>query len=146
MVDTDLILAKAGSVKRHLNRVFEKRNTDLGTFLKNIDIQESVLFNIQMAVQNCIDIAAHIISDEGFGIPGSTNEMFYLLEENSYLDNEITEKMVKAVGLRNLVVHEYSKIDLERIFEVTQKDITDLNEFLKSIFKKLGLDDRFQRH
>jgi len=146
LVDTDLILAKAGSVKRHLNRVFEKRNTDLRTFLKNIDIQESVLFNIQMAIQNCIDIAAHIISDEGFGVPGSTNEMFYLLEENGYLDNEITEKMVKAVGLRNLVVHEYSKIDLERIFEVTQKDITDLNEFLKSIFKKLGFDDRFQRH
>lgn len=144
MVDTDLILAKAGSVKRHLNRVFEKRKTDLRTFLKNIDIQESVLFNIQMAIQNCIDIAAHIISDEGFGVPGSTNEMFYLLEENGYLDNEITEKMVKAVGLRNLVVHEYSKIDLERIFEVTQKDITDLNEFLKSIFKKLGLAERFQ--
>jgi uncharacterized protein YutE (UPF0331/DUF86 family) len=142
LVDTDLILAKAGSVKRHLNRVFEKRNTDLRTFLKNIDIQESVLFNIQMAIQNCIDIAAHIISDEGFGVPGSTNEMFYLLEENGYLDNEITEKMVKAVGLRNLVVHEYSKIDLERIFEATQKDITDLNEFLKSIFKKIGLAEK----
>ena len=142
MVDTDLILAKAGSVKRHLNRVLEKRKTDLRTFLKNIDIQESVLFNIQMAIQNCIDIAAHIISDEGFGIPGSTNEMFYLLEENGYLNNEITEKMVKAVGLRNLVVHEYSKIDLERIFEATQKDITDLNEFLKSIFKKLGLAEK----
>lgn len=93
-------------------------------------------------IKNCIDIAAHIISDEGFGVPGSTNEMFYLLEENGYLDNEITEKMVKAVGLRNLVVHEYSKIDLERIFEVTQKDITDLNEFLKSIFKKLGLAEK----
>ena len=142
MVDTDLNLAKAGSVKRHLNRVFEKRNTDLRTFLKNIDIQESVLFNIQMAIQNCIDIAAHIISDEGFGVPGSTNEMFYLLEENGYLDNEITEKMVKTVGLRNLVIHEYTKIDLERIFEVTQKDITDLNEFLKSIFKKLGLAEK----
>ena len=142
MVDTDLILAKAGSVKRHLNRVFEKRNIDLRTFLKDIDIQESILFNIQMAVQNCIDIAAHIISDEGFGLPGSTNEMFYLLEENGYLDHEITEKMVKSVGLRNLVVHEYSKIDLDRIFEVAQKDITDLNEYLKSLFKKLGLDDK----
>jgi uncharacterized protein YutE (UPF0331/DUF86 family) len=142
LVDTDLILAKASSVTRHLNRVFEKRSTDLRTFLKDIDIQESILFNIQMAVQNCIDIAAHIISDEGFGVPGSTNEMFYLLEENGYLDNEITEKMVKAVGLRNLVVHEYSKIDLDRIFEVAQKDITDLNEYLKSIFKKLGIAER----
>lgn len=142
MVDTDLILAKAGSVKRHLSRVFQKRNIDLRTFLKDIDIQESILFNIQMAVQNCIDIAAHIISDEGFGVPGSTNEMFYLLQENGYLDNEITEKMVKAVGLRNLVVHEYSKLDLDRIFEVSQKDITDLNEYLKSILKKLGLADK----
>ena len=142
MVDTDLILAKAGSVKRHLNRIFEKRDITLGTFLKDIDIQESILFNIQMAVQNCIDIAAHIISDEGFGVPGSTNEMFYLLEENGYLDNEITEKMVKAVGLRNLVVHEYSKIDLERIFEVAQKDITDLNEYLRCIFNKLGLSGK----
>jgi len=139
VVDRDLILAKAGSVKRHLNRVFEKRNTDLRTFLKDIDIQESILFNIQMAVQNCIDIAAHIISDEGLGVPGSTNEMFYLLEENGYLNNEITEKMVKAVGLRNLVVHEYGKIDLDRIFEVAQKDISDLNEYLKSIFKKLAI-------
>jgi uncharacterized protein YutE (UPF0331/DUF86 family) len=139
LVDTDLILAKAGSVKRHLNRVFEKRDIALGTFLKDIDIQESILFNIQMAVQNCIDIAAHIISDEGLGVPGSTNEMFYLLEENGYLDHDITEKMVKAVGLRNLVVHEYSKIDLDRIFEVAQKDITDLNEYLRFIFKKLGL-------
>ncbi|MBW2198745.1 MAG: DUF86 domain-containing protein [Deltaproteobacteria bacterium] len=142
MVDTDLILAKAGSIKKHLNRVFEKRETDLRTFLKDIDRQESILFNIQMAVQNCIDIAAHIISDQGLGVPGSTNEMFYLLEENGYLDNEITEKMVKAVSLRNLIVHEYSKIDLDQIFEVAQKDITDLNEYLKSIFKKLDLADK----
>jgi len=142
VVDTDLILAKAGSIKKHLNRVFEKRETDLRTFLKDIDRQESILFNIQMAVQNCIDIAAHIISDQGLGVPGSTNEMFYLLEENGYLDNEITEKMVKAVGLRNLIVHEYSKIDLNQIFEVAQKDITDLNEYLKSIFKKLDLADK----
>jgi uncharacterized protein YutE (UPF0331/DUF86 family) len=142
VVDTDLILAKAGSIKKHLNRVFEKRETDLRTFLKDIDRQESILFNIQMAVQNCIDIAAHIISDQGLGVPGSTNEMFYLLEENGYLDNEITENMVKAVGLRNLIVHEYSKIDLDQIFEVAQKDITDLNEYLKSIFKKLDLADK----
>jgi uncharacterized protein YutE (UPF0331/DUF86 family) len=61
VVDSDLILAKAGSVKGHLKRVFEKRNIDLNDFLNDIDRQESILFNIQMAVQNCIDIAAHSI-------------------------------------------------------------------------------------
>lgn len=139
MVDKDLILAKASSVKRHLRRIEEKRNIDLNIFLKDIDRQESILFNLQMAIQNCIDIAAHIISDEGLGVPGSTNEMFYLLEENGYLDHDITEKMVKAVGFRNLIVHEYVKIELDQVFEIALKDIKDLNEYLKSIFRKLGL-------
>jgi uncharacterized protein YutE (UPF0331/DUF86 family) len=139
LVDSDLILAKAGSVKRYLRRVIEKRNTGLQTFLEDIDRQESVLFNLQMAVQNCIDIAAHIIGEEGFGVPGSTSEMFYLLEENGYLDRNITEKMIKAVGLRNLIVHEYSKIDLAKVFEIAQNDIEDLNEYLIMLFNKLDL-------
>lgn len=139
MVDRDLILTKAGSVRRYLSRVVEKRNTDLQTFLNDIDRQEIVLFNMQIAVQNCIDIAAHIISEEGLGVPGSTSEMFYLLEENGYLDGELTGKMVKAVGLRNLIVHEYSKIELEQIFQVAQKDINDLNDYLAAVIKKLDV-------
>jgi uncharacterized protein YutE (UPF0331/DUF86 family) len=140
-VDKDLILAKAGSVKSHLNRVTEKRNVDLDSFIKDIDRQESILFNIQTAVQNCIDIAAHIISEEGLGVPGSTTEMFYALEENGYLDAELSRKMIKAVGLRNLIVHEYGKIELEQVYEIAKKDINDLNEYLKAIFRKLGLAD-----
>jgi len=139
LVDSDLILAKSSSVKRHLNRVIEKRHTDLQTFLQDIDRQESILFNLQMAVQNCIDIAAHIVSEEGLGVPGSTNEMFYLLEENEYLNNELAEKMVKAVGFRNLIVHEYGKIDLDQVFEVAREDITDLKEYLLFLFQKLNL-------
>lgn len=141
MVDKDLILAKAGSVKSHLNRVIEKRNVDLDSFIKDIDRQESILFNIQTAVQNCIDIAAHIISEESFGVPGSTTEMLYILGKNGYLDNDLTQKMVKAVGFRNLILHEYGKIELEQAYEIAQNDINDLNEYLKAIFKKLGLAD-----
>ena len=141
MVDKDLILAKAGSVKSHLNRVLEKRTVDLDSFIKDIDRQESILFNIQTAVQNCIDIAAHIISEEGFGVPGSTTEMFYVLEKNGYLDSDLTSKMLKAVGFRNLIVHEYGKIELEQVYEIAQNNINDLNEYLKAIIKKLGLAD-----
>ena len=139
MVDKDLIIAKASSVKRHLNRIKEKRDTDLQTFLKDLDRQESILFNLQMAIQNCIDIAAHIISEEGVGVPGSTNEMFYLLEDNGYISVDITEKMVKAVGFRNFIVNEYGKVELKQVFEVAKKEIEDLEKYLLSIFSKLGL-------
>ena len=141
MVDPNLVLAKAGSVKSHLNRVIEKRNVDLNGFMEDIDRQEIILFNIQAAVQNCIDIAAHIISEEGFGVPGSTTEMLYILRKHGYLDNNLTQKMVKAIGFRNLIVHEYGKIELKQVYEIAQNDLNDLNEYLKSILNKLGLTD-----
>jgi uncharacterized protein YutE (UPF0331/DUF86 family) len=142
LVDKDLLLAKTSSVRRHLKRVKEKSKIDLKAFLSDVDRQEIVMFNLQMAIQNCVDIAAHIISEQGLGIPDSISEMFYLLEENSYLDNQLTEKMVKAAGFRNLIVREYAKIEVKQVFDIAQKDITDLNEYLKSIIKKLDIAEQ----
>ena len=63
--------------------------------------------------------------------------MLYLLEENGYLDRDLTEKMVKAVGFRNLVAHEYEKLDLEQVYRIVQKDVNDLHAFIKAILKKI---------
>lgn len=139
MIDRDVILSKAGSLRRHLGRIREKSKIDFQTFLRDVDCQESILFNLQMAVQSCIDIAAHIVSEQGFGVPGSTSELFYLLEENEYLDHKTTENMVKSVGFRNLVVHEYGKLELNQVLEVAQEGIRDLDGFLVSILNKLEI-------
>lgn len=97
-------------------------------------------FNLHLAVENCIDIAAHIISENGWGVPGSASEMFYVLEEKGIVDSALTERMIKAVGLRNLIVHEYGDIDLKRLFTTVSNDLYDLTAFLSAIFQKLGIN------
>ncbi len=139
MVDRDLILLKADSLKRYVERVQIKSDIDLEVFLENLDFQESVMFNLQQAVQMCIDIAAHIVSSEGYGVPGSTSEMFYLLEDNGLIEKALTEKIILAIGTRNLIAHEYEKVDLERIYKTSRENLPDLMAFLQAIFKKLGI-------
>ena len=139
MVDHDLVLVKAGLIRRHLGRIKEKGGGDLEAFLSDLDRQEVISFNLHLAIENCTDLAAHIISEEGLGVPGSASEMFYLLEDSGYINSQLTEKMIKAVGLRNLIVHEYDKIDLTRLFEIVLKDTKDINDFIVSIFKRLGI-------
>ena len=139
MVDRELIAAKAGLVVQHVTRLKEKAGKDRAAFLGDKDRQDIVSFNLHLAIENCSDIASHIISEECLGVAGSANEMFYILEENSYIDHDLTERMIKAVGLRNLIVHEYARIDQERLFRIARKDIEDLNAFIRSIFKKLGM-------
>ena len=139
MVDKDLVLAKAGSVKRHIDRIKAKSVADMAIFLRDLDRQESVAFNMHLAIQNCMDIAAHVISDGGLGVPGSAGDMFFLLHENGYLSADLAERMVKAVGFRNLLVHEYEKIDLQRLHQAAEKNVDDLMEFLSSVFTKIGM-------
>ena len=88
-----------------------------------------------------MDIAAHIVGEKGYGIPGSTIELFYLLEENSYLPPEISENMARAVGFRNLMVHEYAKIDIEQVYIIAHEHLDDLNDFLVWIFKGIGISE-----
>ena len=136
MIDRSLIIAKASRVNDHLKRIREKRSIALDQFLTDLDRQESILFNLQMAIQNCIDIAAHIISDEELGVAGSTNEMFYMLQENGYLDAALTENMVASVGFRNLIVHEYGHVDLKKVYQIAHENLDDLERYLKAILKK----------
>jgi len=139
VIDKDVILAKAYKVEHHLRRIKEKREIGLDKFLADLDFQESILFNLQMALQNCIDLAAHIISDEELGVVGSTSEMFYILEENGYIDRGLSENMVAAVGFRNLIVHEYVKIDLKQVYHIAHHNIDDLEHFVKAIVKQSGI-------
>ena len=138
MVIKEVLYRKISAAERHLARIREKRVVGLTEFLEDLDRQESLLFNLQMAIQNCVDMASHIVNEEGLGIAGSLNELFYLLEERGILDHDLTERMVRSVGFRNLLVHEYGKVDLDIVYRVAQQDIQDLELFMKTIMKQFG--------
>jgi uncharacterized protein YutE (UPF0331/DUF86 family) len=78
------------------------------------------------------------LSDEEFGIAGSINELFYLLEGNDIIDSGLTERMNRAVGFRNLIVHEYGKLDLEIVYRVAWENIEDLREFAAALVGRFG--------
>jgi uncharacterized protein YutE (UPF0331/DUF86 family) len=62
------------------------------------------------------------------------------LEEKGIVDSALTERMIKAIGLRNLIVHEYVNIDHKRLFAIVCEDLNDLTVFLSTIFRKLGIN------
>jgi uncharacterized protein YutE (UPF0331/DUF86 family) len=129
------LIAKAESVRTRLDRIADKTRDGAQAFLGDIDRQDVVSFNLHLAVENCIDIAAHVISENGWVVPGSASEMFYILEGKGILDPGLTERMIKVVGLRNLIVHEYGNIGFNRLFATVRKDLDDLTAFLSAVFK-----------
>ena len=68
-----------------------------------------------MAAQCTIDLALSVIARRGLGVPQSYREAFELLARANIIDAELATELQKWAGLRNVLVHVYTALDLERI-------------------------------
>ena len=140
LVNRSIILKKISYIRHNLSRLGDKVNISLDSFKKDLDIQDVVLHNLQHAVQGCIDIGSHIISDEGWGVAGGLNEIFYILNEKGVIKRGLTERMVSMVGFRNILVHEYEDVDLDIVYNILQSRLKDIDEYLLVIVDYFKLD------
>ena len=79
--------------------------------------QMAVLHGLQIQAQIVLDILQRLLSNMGTGAEGYKDAVRKLKEKGIINDDE--EKFLNAVvGFRNIVVHEYSEVDLETIDEI----------------------------
>jgi len=140
MVDRDVALAKINSIQRCLRRIKEITHLDPES-IDHIDVQEIVILNLQRAIQGAIDLAAHIVADEGLGVPQELRENFNLLAKKGILSNEIVKQLRKMVGFRNIVMHEYETIDIEVLKSILRNNLKDIEEFYASIIRYYKLSE-----
>ena len=112
MVDLDVVIVKINTIKRCLNRIAAVTGMAPAK-LEDITLQDVFVLNLQRAAQACIDLAVHVIASEDLGIPADLRENFSLLEESGIISRDVSTKMKKMAGFRNLAVHEYQSLDLD---------------------------------
>ena len=139
MVDKSLILRKIERVETYLKQIIQKTPPGLERFQKDRDFQSIILFNLIQSIQMSIDIGAHIISDSGWEVPSSQAEIFEILAQKGIIQKQLSKKMIKMVGFRNRIIHEYEKVDLRIVYEVWRKSLGDIETFCKAIVLKFGL-------
>jgi len=135
MLKHSLLTAKVMVAEEFIGRVREKLPASFATFEKDRDLQDMILFNLIQAIQTCVDIAAHIVSDERMGTAGSMNEFFYRLQEKRVITVDLTEHLVKAVGFRNVCVHGYLDLDFNVAYKAAETGIKDLEDFLAAMVR-----------
>ena len=128
---SEIILSKLQSLNRCVNRISSKISDD---FISNLDSQDIVILNLQRAIQISIDIGAIILKESNIEIPINRSEIFTLLHENKKISSSLANSLKKSVGFRNLAVHEYSKLDLEKVYSLSKSELDIFLEFGKIIY------------
>ncbi len=103
----DVIEQKLESLRRALRRVEEKCPEDAIALAKNIDAQDILTLNLTRAIQLCVDIGAHLISQTELPSPETMGETFDTLSQLGVINTELAMRLKRAVGFRNIAVHNY---------------------------------------
>ena len=80
------------------------------------DALDLVAFNLMLAVQTCLDLASHLIADEGWEAATSLAESFARLHAYGVITSRSTEALGEAAKFRNVVAHGYAIVDPQRVF------------------------------
>ena len=92
---------------------------------------------LHLCIQVIIDILHLIIIDLELKKPESNYEAISILFEKRIISEELSDKLTAMIGLRNILVHEYGKIEREQIYKILKNRIKDIEGFKKQILKFL---------
>lgn len=106
-------------------------------FLANKVLRRYVERTLQLAVESCLDIGSHIISSERLREPEDNKDVFKVLVEAGFLPADILETLQRMAGFRNVLIHEYTRIDPEVVFGVLKRRLGDLRRFAVEIRRLL---------
>jgi len=138
MADRELLVSKLSSIQHCIERIESKKPVTKEILFEDYDLQDILSINLERAIQLTSDIGLHILANDFQDKPGSMSAVFDGLKEHGILPDALTENLKKAVGFRNIAVHEYQKIDWNIVHSIITNNLSDFRLFVKEILSYLG--------
>ncbi|TRW45988.1 type VII toxin-antitoxin system HepT family RNase toxin [Georgenia yuyongxinii] len=91
-----------------------------------------VKYTFVTAIEASVDIAQHLCASQGWGPPSDNAGAIRLLGRHGVLGNGEAEVVARAVGFRNVLVHEYVAVD-DDIVRSRLADLGDLEAFVSAV-------------
>ncbi len=137
-MDQVILAQKLESLRRCINRVEEKTPADVVQLIQDPDIQDILVLNLTRAVQLCVDIGSHVISETEESVPTTMGDVFSALENIAAITSATCISMKKAVGFRNVAVHNYDVINWEIVYAICKNFLVDFRRFAKEVTEYSG--------
>ena len=99
-----------------------------------------VKYLLQTAIEACMDVAQHICAASGWGIPNDNGQAMTILMQHRVIEASVEQAMRKAIGLRNVLVHEYVGVD-DSIVLARIEDLSDIDAFAGQVADWLAASD-----
>ena len=122
-------------------RALEENIAELRKFKKRFSLKEiqndkmiqwSLRYGLLESIQILIDLSCHLVSKYNLGNPTTYSECVEFLKTYGYIDDDLNTRLLGMIGLRNLLIHEYMAIDVNKLYDLLNH-VDDFIEFSRKI-------------
>ncbi len=133
MLDRPLIEQHLQNMEEALTNLARYRSLGFDDFEKDLSLIWVSERGLQILIQNLLDIGAHILASELRTDWDDYGEIISKLGQHGVLPRVFAEKIKGMAGLRNILVHEYLRVDTKRIYDLLVNKLDDFTEFMRSV-------------
>ena len=134
-MDTTPIGARLSQIRHSLRLLREIQKYSQAEFVQNPYLFNTAEHQFQIAIQAALDIGGHILAELGVDVPADYADVFIQLGEVGVLPKAFAARLVNMAKFRNVLVHLYLDVDLDKVYAYLQNNLDDLEEFARHVVK-----------
>jgi uncharacterized protein YutE (UPF0331/DUF86 family) len=135
------LVERLSELRRHLDHLREIRPRVTGreALEQDLSLHNDVLFSLLTVCQLVIDVAGDLAARRGDRFEDYTEAVRSLARDGRF-PPELVRKLERLPGFRNVVIHEYVALDLDRVIDALD-DLAPVEQFLELV-RKLAADEQ----
>lgn len=136
----EIIIAKLAKLDEYLTYLKSLQKKERKEFIDNFEIHGLAERYLHLAIEVILDVGKLLTIEKNLSRPENNYEIFEILHKNKIISDELFNSLNRIAGFRNILVHDYMKIDTEIVYQHLQSRLDDFEEFKKAVVQELKLD------
>lgn len=134
-IDREKIRQKLQFMRDNLRKLERFHGMNIEEFKSNFLYEAAATRMLQITIEAMLDICAHVIAREGWGIPKTYGETVEIAACNGLIPSEMEETYKNIAKFRNRVVHLYDDVKTEEIFNIIKSHLKDFKPFITKVIQ-----------
>jgi uncharacterized protein YutE (UPF0331/DUF86 family) len=136
LVKRELVQARLERLREYLQVLKFIKKRGLQRFRDDPLVRGAAERYLHLSIECVIDVGNHIISDRRYRKPETYAEIFEILFEKGVLPEKLFHELRGMAGFRNVLVHDYVRLDAEKVFGFIQSKLKYIEE-LAAVYSEL---------
>lgn len=137
MSNQDRILQMIQQIEEYLFAIRKLQPVTQEKLISDLFFRSALERLLYLACDSLISVLEMFIAFKKYRSATSYSDNIYVLQEKNEISEKQAQQLFQIIGFRNILSHDYTKMNLEIVADIANQGIDEIEEILKEFKQKI---------